>query len=213
MVGGMTFLRRALPATVVAAAAALSTGSPASASVDARPHAQVQAHAQGQAAATIRLTVRVAGCDTCEIGLNTAREQADGSVDVWSAEPRQVRDGRATFSVPADLTAGLQVSVSAPWEGGTGYTAVAALRYAGTQAGDRVSFAAARDKRRATGCWAGTSAREDILRIKVRRVTVDGTQGPTAGVMAWAPRTQDWLPPMQRVHDGVLGAQDVALCG
>ncbi|MBA3783736.1 MAG: hypothetical protein H0X12_18050 [Nocardioides sp.] len=163
-------------------------------------------------AATTQLTIRVVGCEACEVGLTSVLDTGAEMPDVWSKPSRRVKDGKVTFTVPTDRTAGLSIPISAPWEGSTGYVALASLRYAGAEVGDKVAFRTAREQRHASGCWAGTTAETATLRLKVRRVTVDGNLGPTPGVMAWAARTQPYLDPMERVWHGVMGTQDATFC-
>ncbi len=40
-----------------------------------------------------------------------------------------------------------------------------------------------------------------------------GHLGPVKGTIAFAKTTQDYLQPMQRTWDGVLGTQDLFGCG
>ena len=114
--------------------------------------------------------------------------------------------------VPTARTVGLSVMVRTPWEGHTGYVTMVVFRYKGLAAGERIGFNRARTKKKASGCWAGTTEKRASLRFKVRRVNVPGVHGKVPGNIAWAPTTQPWLPPMLPVYGGVLGAQDVIPC-
>jgi hypothetical protein len=167
------------------------------------------APAAADAAPTTQLTLRIASCDGCEVGVASYLQ---GSMDVWSAKPQKVTDGSVTFAVPTDKTAGLSITVRAPWEGATGYVTNVALRYQGQQPGDKVGFTAARAATKASGCWAGTT--EDAVTIKVvaRQVQVDGLGGKVSGTIAFAKVTQDWLRPLVPAWHGVVGTQDVMPC-
>ncbi len=132
--------------------------------------------------------------------------------NIWAAEPRQVSSGEVTFRVPRPLTKGITATVVAPWEGTTGYTTVVAFRYAGHQVGDPVSFSDARDQRRGSPCWGGTTSKNVTLALTTRQVTVPGTTGPAAGTIAYADVTQPWLKPMMRGRKGVLGSQEIIAC-
>ena len=120
------------------------------------------APAAADAAPMTQLTLKVPACDGCTVGVASYLQ---GSMDVWSAKPKKVEGGTVTFAVPTAATAGLSITVRAPWEGATGYVTNVALRYKGQQPGDKVGFTAARASTRASGCWAGTT--EDTAAIKV----------------------------------------------
>jgi len=159
---------------------------------------------------TTKLTFAAPGCDGCEIGVMNGALRAENT---WAAEPKQVSGGSVTFRVPRPLTRGVTATVTAPWEGTTGYTTVVAFRYAHHRVGDPVSFADARSRQRGTPCWGGTDRTDLTLPLTVRQVRVDGTTGPTAGSIAYADVTQSWLRPMMRAGKGVLGSQEVIVCG
>ncbi|WP_232680939.1 hypothetical protein [Nocardioides sp. R-C-SC26] len=164
------------------------------------------------AAARATVTFAVEDCEGCELRLHQVTERGDRWVS-WSSKAQKVADGEATFRVPRARLQGARLSVSAPWEGHTGYVTMAVFRYGGTAAGDDVSFAEARGARRASGCWAGPGATSSTtIPLVVRRVQVDGVRGRTTGTIAYTEQTQDWSLPMERVYRGVAGAQDIAPC-
>ena len=132
--------------------------------------------------------------------------------NVWGTKSKTVQSGTATFRVPRPETRGLSMTVSAPWEGDTGYTTVVAFRYPGHDIGDAVSFADARSQDRGSACWGGTSHTDLTIPLTVRKVTVRGYFGPTDGTIAYADVTQQWLKPMLPGRKGVLGAQDLIVC-
>jgi hypothetical protein len=167
------------------------------------------APATADAAPTTQVTIRIASCDGCEVGVASYLQ---GSMDVWSAKPRRVEDGAVSFRVPTDRTAGLSITVRAPWEGATGYVTNVALRYKGHQPGDKVGLTAARAATRASGCWAGTTEDASTIKVVARKVRVDGLGGKVPGTIAYAKVTQDWLRPLVPARHGVVGTQDVMPC-
>ncbi len=170
------------------------------------------APATAEVAPTTRLTLEMPGCDGCTVGVASYLDTGTDVPDVWSAKPRKVKDGSVTFAVPTDRTAGLSVTLRAPWEGATGYVTNVALRYKGQQPGDKVGFTAARGSTRASGCWAGTSGDAATIKVVVRKVQVDGNGGKVTGTLAFAKVTQDWLRPLVPAWNGVVGTQDVMPC-
>jgi hypothetical protein len=158
---------------------------------------------------TTKVTFQAPGCNGCRVQvMNAARYDEN----FWGSKDRSVTNGSVTFAVPRPLTRGISATVLAPWEGTTGYTALVAWRYAGHQVGDRVSFTDARSRHHGSACWGGTSKRTLDIALTVRKVTVPGTTGPTAGTIAYAKVTQPWLEPMMNAGKGVLGAQEQILC-
>ena len=205
MTSTRTRLAAAATAVLTLAGGALAA-SPADAAAPAATAAARSVH-------RTQLTFDVAGCEGCRITLVSAHRDADPRVSYWTSKERVVRDGSVTFRTASRHTHGMSMTVTAPWEGRTGYVTEAVFRYAGKTTGDPVSFAEARSARRASGCWDGTNASELTLDLVVRKVRVQGVAGPTRGTIAYLPTTDRWQRPMQRVHRGVLGTQDVDLCG
>ena len=161
------------------------------------------------AAATTTLTLKFPTCEGCTVGVASF---VLGTDDAWSAKAKKVKDGVVRFAVPTDRTDGLSITVRAPWEGATGYVTNVALRYKGQQPGDKVGFVAARASSKASGCWAGTTQDAATIRVKVRKVQVEGYGGKVPGSIAWATVTQDWLRPLVDTWHGVVGTQDVMPC-
>lgn len=165
--------------------------------------------------ATARLvTFKAPGCEGCHLRVYSAVWPSEGVPEVWTSREKTVRDGRVTFAVPAGGTRGLSVSVIAPWEGHTGYVTNVAFKYGNTATGEVITVDRAQAKQRASACWAGTHARRTTLRLITARVSVEGVDGePTPGTLAFAKVTQRALVPMRTAYDGVLGSQDVNICG
>jgi hypothetical protein len=159
--------------------------------------------------ANTRLTLQVPHCRGCEIDVMNGAARPENT---WAAEPTKVKHGTVSFVVPRPDTRGITATVTAPWEGATGYTTIVAFRYAGHRPGDAVSFHDARGQHRGSPCWGGTNQAALTLPLTVRQVRVPGTTGPAAGTIAFADVTQQWLKPMMRAGKGVLGSQEVITC-
>lgn len=168
--------------------------------------------ASAKAAATnTTLTLTIANCEGCVVGLTSV--MAADYEDLWSSKEKKVKSGEVTFKVPIDRTAGLSIGVSPPWERAVPYQTMVALRYKGYSAGEKLSYSDISHAKKASGCWAGTTADAATLKIVVKKVTVMGNMGPVKGSIAFAKTTQDYLQPMQPTWNGVLGSQDVFGCG
>jgi hypothetical protein len=156
------------------------------------------------------MTVKIRSCEGCEVTLisYTAENPEDG----WASDPHLIQNGKAAFVIPTDRTLGMSVAVKTPWEGHLGYTTMAVMRYQGLTIGDRIGFNRARTMKKASGCFAGTAEKEYSLRLKVRRVQLDGVFEKVPGQIVFAPTTQEWLRPVYPVYGGVLGGNDVMLC-
>ncbi|RYB90023.1 hypothetical protein EUA93_20955 [Nocardioides oleivorans] len=190
-------LSGALLATLLVATAAPATAAPAP-TVDRAP-------------ATTTLTIHAAGCEGCAITAHSAL--TSDYEDVWESDAVEVVDGLATLRVPTDRTAGLSLTLTAPWERRLGYVTAVAMRYAGTRPGDTVGYRDARAERRASACWGGTTEQSFDMTIHTRKVRVDGVApGKVPGTLAWARTTPSWLAPMRRVWNGVMGEQDIDFC-
>jgi len=163
------------------------------------------------AATNTRLTLTIASCEGCVVGLTSVL--AADYEDLWSSKEKKVKNGEVSFQVPTDRTAGLSIGISPPWEVAVPYETIVALRYKGYAPGTKISYSDINTAKRASGCWAGTTADTATLKVVVKKVTVMGNMGPVKGSIAFAKTTQDYLEPMQRTWDGVLGAQDVFGCG
>lgn len=155
------------------------------------------------------LTLVMPECEGCEI---TMASYNGGLVDDWVSESELVTDGEVLIVVPSVETAGLSIQVRAPWDGFIGYTTNVVFRYSGQAIGSKVGFKAARSKKWASGCWAGTVNDAVKLRVKTRSVRVRGVQGKARGTIAWIPRTESYLKPVARAYKGVLGGQGVMEC-
>jgi len=206
--------RATLAATAVVAGltGALAAGVGAS---DAATPAATAATEAARALPRTKITFEVPGCDGCEIGLTQARwdPKSRWGVRVWDGGQKTVADGVATFTVPTRHTVGMSATVTAPWEGHTGYVTTVVFRYRGERPGDPVGFREARRKAKGTACWGGTAEDEVTIPLTVRKVRVMGLRHPVPGSIAYADTTQIWMKPMRRVLHGVMGSQDINVCG
>ena len=195
------------------AVAALVAGLTGALTATGAPAADATAPARAVPKTTI--TFEMPGCDGCTVGLMQARwdKHAQYGVKYWSAAEKTVEDGVVTYRVPTKHTQGMSMTVTAPWEGATGYVTTVAFRYGGEQPGDEVGFREARSKSKGTACWAGTTADEITIPLTVRKVWVEGVRHHVRGSIAYAAVTQDWMVPMRDVWNGVMGSQDVNVCG
>lgn len=159
--------------------------------------------------ATTKVTFTAPGCNGCQLALVNGARRVENT---WQSPTRTVAGGVVSFLVPRPLTRGISASITAPWEGTTGYLTMVAWRYAGHAAGDPVSYADARSQHRGSPCWAGTDQRATTVALTVRQVRVAGTTSQTNGTLAYASLTQPWLRPMVAVGKGVLGTQEVFAC-
>jgi len=192
--------------TVMTAVSMLAVGLAAAASASS-----AQAHPATAKAANTTVTIKVANCEGCQVYVSSV--MAADYEDVWEGPDKSVRNGEVSFKVPTDRTAGMSIAIDTPWDGAVPYQTMVALRYKTFQPGDRVSYSQINDAKRASGCWAGTTAEAATIKVKAKKVTVMGHLGPVTGTIAFAKTTQDYLQPMQRTWDGVLGTQDLFGCG
>ncbi|ANH39205.1 hypothetical protein I601_2789 [Nocardioides dokdonensis FR1436] len=162
---------------------------------------------------TTRVVLPIEDCHGCRVQVYSGLATDDPAEPrLWASLEKRVRDGKVAFAVPSSRTPGMSVVVRAPWEGHTGYDTTVVFRYAGLTAGEHVDTEVARTKHRASGCFEGTSRDKVTLPVVVSRVQVPGVHGPVAGTLAHLATTTPWLAPMRRVHEGVLGSQDVTVC-
>ncbi|HEU5036572.1 MAG TPA: hypothetical protein VFT70_06200 [Nocardioides sp.] len=210
-----TPLRRAAAATAVLVAGVAGVATAGTPAADAAPSSTPARAAVAVAVAKTTITFEVPGCDGCDLQLMQARwdKKAQYGIKYWHSSEKTVEDGSVSWRVPSKHTQGLSMTVVAPWEGHTGYVTTVAFRYGGEKPGDEVGFREARSKSRASACWAGTDADEVTIPLTVRKVWVEGVRHRVRGSIAYAAVTQDWMAPMRQVWDGVMGSQDVNICG
>jgi len=199
-----------------AAAAAIAAGlAGAVAAAPQSADAASEAGTPARAVAKTTVTFEMPGCDGCDVRLMQARwdRHSQYGIRYWSTAQKTVEGGAVSYTVPTQHTHGMSMIVEAPWEGHTGYQTTVAFRYGGEQVGDEVGFAEARSKSKGSACWAGTDADQVTVPLTVRKVWVQGVRHRVRGTLAYASVTQDWMVPMRDVWDGVMGSQDVNVCG
>jgi len=159
-----------------------------------------------------RVVVKVADCEGCQVFLQQGLRSS-----WWSSRTHRVRDGKAVFSVPSTRTRGMSIGITGTWEATSphpsGFQAIVTLRYRGVAAGEEVTAAEAKTKRRGSACYPGTSADRVVFRIQARKLRIAGNGGPALTTLAWASPQTPVLPHTQeRVYRGVFGAQDIVPC-
>lgn len=136
---------------------------------------------------TVRLTIKVADCGSCTLGLVQYDDSDPESY--WSAPMQKVHRGKVVFEVPAERTQGMSISIDAPWA--TAYihgTQFVAVRYGGFETGDRVTKRQAFRATQGSRCWSGTD-RDRTIRVQVARRTYGSA--PEVALRAWASPTLD----------------------
>ena len=207
-------MRTTLAAAALLALSAALTTIPTALTAAAEPAATQAARSDD---GTTRVVLRFEGpedCDGCRVQLYSGLATDDPDEPrLWASLEKKVKDGKVAFPVPHTRTAGMSISIDAPWEGFTGYATSVVMRYAGMQVGDEVTAEEATGKHRASGCFEGTSRDKLVMPVHVEQVQVQGQQEEVTGTLAFLDTTTAWLTPMERVIDGVLGSQDVRICG
>jgi hypothetical protein len=124
-----------------------------------------------------------------------------------------VRDGRATFVLPAARTKGLSFEIYAPWDNACDCNTNIVTRYRGINRGERLPDTVARHKRKAEGCWAGTNASRFTMTVHVARFKARQLDGQPGHVMrAYLNPQVASIAPMTRTFKGTLGNQDAFYC-
>ena len=182
-----------LLATATATATATASASPAVTSATER------------VARTI-ISLNVKGCDACEVQPVQNRR---GQVTYWGAK-KTVRDDRVSFSVPTRRTHDMAFLVYAPFDeiAQDGIPMVAVTQFKAKNPGQNVTDAYASKRRKASGCWAGTTKHEvsNTLVVKQRH------QHGRAVAAGWLKRTWDSGPYWWTVRSGSYHASDPSTC-
>ena len=167
------------------------------------------------AAPRTTVTLVVTGCDGCTMGvqraINTDSTVTPQRPTYWNGRKAKVTAGRVTFSVPTAYTAGMSFTITAPWQGDTGYVPNVVLGKSST-VGGRVTPAKAENRKLSTACWAGTSSATATIHVRVTRVMVEGYTKPEPVPLAWASPTVPTVGPLGRTFSGTLGNQEAYYC-
>lgn len=170
-----------------------------------------RAAAVGRDRASTTLTFQVPRCEGCRLRLG---QWLAVTRRPWVTGEHVVRRGTVRFVVPRKRTHGMQVAITAPWDGETGYQTFAVFRYGSRRPGQRIGFATAHRQTEGSACWAGTNAAHRTLKIAARRIPVraiiSGNQ--VAGTLAWTPTQQQTWNPMRSIRRGVYGSEEATLC-
>ena len=156
------------------------------------------------------LVLKVPSCPKCTIDLTRA---ITGHQKVWRSKNHHVRDGKVTFVLPTARTKGLSLEIYAPWDNACDCNTNIVTRYRGVDPGERLTDTVARHKRRAEGCWAGTTASRFTMTVHVARFKAPQPDGQPGHVMrAYVNPQVASIAPMTRTFKGTLGNQDAFYC-
>ncbi len=151
-----------------------------------------------------KVTVKTKGCKTCKVRLTENR----GSGAAWSSSWVKGTKGATHFTVPTSRTHGLTVQIDAPWEKKQTKTAEVVMRYKGQGVGDKVSATEAQKGKKATSCYAGTSASNLAFTVQVKK----SKTGSKVAARAWTVKTQKFDKPLRKSPKGVLSTKTATKC-
>ncbi len=154
--------------------------------------------------ATTTVTVKLKGCPTCKVRLTQKR----GSGALWDSKWKTASKGVAVFTVPTSKTVGLTATVDAPWEKKFKKTAEVVMRYKGKAVGAKVSAKAAAKMKKASSCYAGTTAKTLTFTVSVKKAKA----GAKVGTRAWVQKTQLFRNPTRKAPKGVLSIKKPTTC-
>lgn len=166
-------MKRRLTAVVISAATLVA---------GAAVGAAAETASAGTGEDTVRLTIKVDGCPTCELSLVQYDDTDPDSY--WSVPLQRVHHGKVVFDVPADRTHSMSISIDAPWA--TAYihgSQFVAIQYGGFEPGDRVSRREALHADEGGRCWSGTN-RDRTIHVTVVKKRYGSA--PEMGLRAWA---------------------------
>lgn len=197
-------------AALAVATCLLAATAAVTAPVSAGPSGPTLSAAGRGSVPTTRIRLRVRSCAHCPVMLMQAVPEPDGHV--WRTRQHRVRDGWVAFTVPTRRTVGMSIDLDPRWSKFEAHTNVV-IRYAHARVGQRIDVATARHKRRAEGCWAGTTAAKVTLRVRVVKFPFTDYAGNKGyAPRAWLVRTHAGVPPMVRTTEGAIGNQDAFYC-
>jgi hypothetical protein len=174
-----------------------------------------QRNDRGAAAPTVRITINVGGCEGCIFTAASLWLSPSGEYRSWRANPRRVRDGQLSVSVPQARTRGLHFQVRDPSEIPTDYMTYVAMRYRGLEVGKPVTNAQAAEARRAFGCWKGTTRESATLAVRVTRFPYRNMAGDSGkAIRPFMKSGKKTTGTSSKTFRGALGAQDsYIVCG
>ena len=163
------------------------------------------------AAGTTTITLKITGCDGCEVQPMLMRTDADGKLATYTGTKVKVRKGVAIMKVPTDNTPGMSFLLDGPTAAAIDAVPVLVTQYRGHRPGSVVTPAQAKAAKKASGCWVGTSAGSVTLTARATTVRLpafpaDGTATPVT--TAWLVPTAKAAGGFDDVTKGVLATQN-----
>jgi len=153
---------------------------------------------------TTLVRVKTKGCKRCLVRLTQKR----GAAPLWDSGWRKAKRGKTAFSVPRSNTVGLTATIRAPWQKKKSKKVTeVVMRYKGKSVGSKVGAKAAAKAKKASSCWAGTSASSKKFKVMVRHVV-----GKKRAARAWVKKTQSFRKPMKKARQGVLAVKKPTVC-
>lgn len=172
--------------------------------------AQAASAATGGAQTTISLAVT--GCEGCTI---TANQFDRSTTKTFGTKPATVTDGVATLTVPTAKTRGMYFSINTPKPARIDALPLITTQVKGYPAGTTLTRAQQRAGKRASACWAGTTADAVTIAVTVNRVLMPGFPNAKKKVSVPLARfspTVKALGGFNTAYKGVLATQDVWTC-
>jgi hypothetical protein len=156
-----------------------------------------------------RVVLNVDTCSRCPIGLVQAIQ---GGGSVWRSPIKRVHEGSVSFRVPTRRTHQMSFEINPRWSV-LNVVPNIVTRYHGADVDGIVTDDVAPHKKRAAGCWAGTSARRVTLDVRAVRFRARDLEGnPGFALRAWFAPTLDSGGPMVQTFKGAIGNQDAFFC-
>lgn len=157
----------------------------------------------------VTVKLRMKGCASCKVRL----VQRVSGKPLWKTSWKRASKGKVTIKVGRARTRGMSVQVRAPWEGATKATTEVVVGYAGKGTGSTISATTAAKRKKGSSCFAGTARPSVSWTVGVRKMTVAGKRGKTAGSRAWVTRTREDIPPVRSTSRGRLSTPSYTRCG
>ncbi len=157
----------------------------------------------------VTVALHLKGCSSCKVRL----VQRVSGKPLWKTAWKRASKGRVSLKVGRARTRGMTVQVRAPWEGATKATTEVVVGYAGKGTGSVISATTAAKRKKGSSCFAGTARARVSWTVGVRKLTVAGKRGRTAGSRAWITRTREDIAPVRPTSRGRLSTTSYTRCG
>jgi hypothetical protein len=164
------------------------------------------------ASARTTITMKVSNCEGCTIQPVLERTDADGVMSTYAGKTVTVKDGVAVMRVPTWTTPGMSFRLSGTTREDINAAPVVVVQYKGYKPGSVVTKAQARKAKRASGCWAGTSASRVTLRLRTMTVLMPSFPDETTTTRVktgWLVPTADAPGNFGQATKGVIAVQDI----